>query len=221
MSGCPFQVVDKLSKKLRPCRMKCGSNAVCRVHLPRHEVAELRLEVSRLSQQLCSCEAQIAMLRADIQQMRTTPAVTPPPPPPPPRRTSSLPIDPTIALFQSPDRRTLASIMRSKAPFNTYTDADKLVTDEAVRISWAVKTLDTLNTALIAHGLPVSARHTELRRFFCSDMVRVCQDINNGEVSRWLRSLSFSKSQNDLQAELRSALARRNSLVTEQDMSTE
>jgi hypothetical protein len=212
MTGCPFQVVDKITRKLRPCRMKCGSDAVCRIHLHRHEFAELRLEVSRLGQKLSNCEAQIATLRAEIQQKATPPAVTPPPPPPPPRRTSSLPIDPLIALFKSSDGRTLASILRSKAPFNTYTDAVRLAQDD--RTTWAVRTLNSLNTALIAHGTSTSERHSELRRFFCSSGVRVGHEVSSEELSRWLQSLSFSKSQDDLQAELRSALARRNSLGT-------
>jgi hypothetical protein len=116
MTGCPFQVVDKFTKNLRPCLIKCGSNAVCRRHLQRHEVAELRLEVSRLGQQLFNCEAQIAMLRAEIQQKATPPAVTPPPPPHPPRRTSSLPTDPVIALFNEIKGTTLKRALSTILP---------------------------------------------------------------------------------------------------------
>jgi hypothetical protein len=216
MAGCSFEVIDRGTRKTRPCRMPCGIDTICRVHLPRKEVAELRLEVKQLGEKLCTFEALLAKLQEEVRKrpgVGPAPPVAPPPPPPPPRRTTSLPIlDPIAALFESPDGRALATIMRSKAPFSTYTDAGKLLREEAGRIAWAVRTLKAMHAALIEHGNPVSSRTAEIRRFFCSDRIRVGHEVLAEDIAKWVQSLTFSKSQDDLQAELRSALARRKSL---------
>lgn len=214
MAGCLFQVVDRYTRKPRPCRIPCGADAYCRVHAPRQEVADLRVAVERLDQKVSLCEDRIAKLCEELHKQLVPRPVPPPAPPlPPPSRTTSLPLpDPVASLFGSGDGRVLASIMRSKAPFSSYTDTHKLLTEEAERIAWAVRTLKAMNAALMEIGSPLSRRNTEIRRFFCSDRVRVTTEVEADELKDWVRSLSISKSRDDLQAELRSALARRNSM---------
>lgn len=148
----------------------------------------MRLEVRKLTEKVSKCEAQIAKLHEEIRKQPV--ATQPPAPPPPPlNRALSLPLpDPVAALFESADGRVSASIMRSKAPFSSYSNGTKLLTEETDRVFWAVRTLKAMNSALMETGSPASVRHAEIRRYFCSDKVRIAAEVHADELARWVHN---------------------------------
>lgn len=187
--------------------MHCDDAAFCCVHTPRQHVKELTDQVRLLDTRLIVCEEAIK----GFQQANMKPG--PPPPPPPPPRTL-IQTDPLAGRFNVPEGRSLASIMKCKPPFNAYSNTNEMLLHEKDKVDWAVKALLALHRAI--QGVAQSRRLEHIRQYFCSDRVRVGQEVGPHEISQWLQSLSIAVSQNELQAELRSVLARRNSISNDE-----
>lgn len=138
----------------------------------------------------------------------------PPPPPPPPVRTIFL-ADPLVRMFGVPEGRSLAAILKCKPPFNAYTNTEQMLLHEKDKVDWAIQCLLMLHRAIQGH-LDLSRRLEGIRKYFCSNRLRVGQVVETHDMCEWLESLSLAESQNELQAELHSVLARRNSISNDE-----
>jgi hypothetical protein len=210
MGRCGFDVIqDRFTRRLRPCRMRCGNDAFCFVHSPRQHVNQLTTQMKLLTTRLELCDEAIKRL----QHVAVRPG-PPPPPPSPPQRTPFQSAHPLAGRFGVPEGRSLANIMKCKPPFNAYSNTAEMLLQERDKVDWAVTALLALRSAI--QGVDQSRRLEHIRRYFCSDRVRVGQVIGAHEISQWLQSLSSAVSQNEVQAELRSVLARQNSISNDE-----
>lgn len=92
-----------------------------------------------------------------------------------------------------------------------------LLANESEKVAWAVRVLSSLLTVLQGR-LARDERLEKVRAYFRSPSLRIGHSISDNEIRQWVDGLSLAASNNDFQAELHSALARRNSLGNNEKM---